>query len=99
MQYLFSLEYSEDMTHQKVISKKQIQDTILSLLLLSSNTQTSFESKKIDMAKDLIFDSSVFLRFFVHQMSKECQHTLNSTRMWVAFGLCLNNSPTAMISL
>jgi hypothetical protein len=90
---------SVGLTYQNFLPENQMLDAIISSRPSSSFAQICSESKKIDMAKDSIFDSSVFVHFLVQKMPKECKRTLNSTRMWVGFGLCLNNSPTAMISL
>ena len=47
-------------------------DVIISLRQLSSFTQTSFESKKIYMAKDSL-DSSVSMHFFVQNLVQRMQ--------------------------
>ena len=76
MSCLSTLEYSVGLSYWNFLSEKQLLAAVISLRQLSRFTQTSSESKKIDMAKDLIFDSSVFMHFFVQKM---CKHTLGLT--------------------
>ena len=64
---------SDGITFQKLITEKQMLDTIIPLRPLSSFTQTSFESNKIYMAKASILDSSVSMHFFVHNLVQTVQ--------------------------
>ena len=61
---------------------------IFSLRQLSSFTQTSFESKMIYMAKDSILTALCLCMSSFRVLYKECKHTCDSTRMWVALDLC-----------
>jgi hypothetical protein len=75
-------------------------DVIISLRPLSSFTQTSFEFKKVGMAKDSILTVLCLCTSLFRSLYKECKHTRDSTRMWVALDSChINNSPTPLIPL
>ena len=78
--------------------KNQMLDTIFSLRWLSSFTQTSFESKKIYMAKDSILTALCLCTFLSRALYKECKHTHDLTQMWVALDLCrINKNLTPLI--
>ena len=78
--------------------ENQMLDTNLSLRPLSSFTQTSFESKKIYMAKDSILTALCLCKSLFRVLYKECKHTHNSTSMWIALDLsCINKNPTPLI--
>ncbi len=63
-------------------------DPILLVRPFSSFTQTSSESKKIEMAKDSIFTVLCLCTFLFRVLYKECKHTRDSTWTWVALNCC-----------
>ena len=100
MSCLSSLEYSEGLTYRNFLSEKQMLDAIISLRPLSSFTQTSFESKKIVMAKDSILTVLCLYTSLFRILYKECKHTRELTQTWVALNSsCVNKSPTPLIPL
>ena len=76
------------MTYQKFLLRETNARFILLVQPFCSFTQTSFESKKIYMAKDSILTVLCLCTSLFRVLYKECKHTCDSTQTWVALNSC-----------
>ena len=73
---------------QKFLVRETNARFILIMRPFSSFTQTSSESKKMYMAKDSILTVLCLCTSLFRVLYKECKHTHDSTRTWVALNSC-----------